>query len=127
MSDDIQTLKEQEKEEEESPLKENGHNPLVTPPAAPVAQRKKTKSGSLFGPLVLIVLGALFLGRNLENANPVPPPDLWIRAAFFRESKIPSMLSSTGNTKHAANCPNSRPAFINVGELGKKRSSVIMS
>ena len=45
----------------------------------------------------------LFLGLNLENEKPVPPPDLWIRAVFFIVSKMPSKLSSTGKTKHAAN------------------------
>ncbi len=73
-----------------------------------------------------VVPTRLSLGRRRENENPVPPPDLWIRAAFFKESNIPSMLSSTGRTKQAASWPSLRPAFIKVGELGKNLSSVIM-
>ena len=38
-----------------------------------------------------------------------------------------SMLSSTGSTKQAESWPKSRPAFIRVGELGKKSRPVIMS
>ena len=33
--------------------------------------------------------------------------------------------SSTGSTKHADSCPNGRPAFISVGELGSKRRCVM--
>src|SRR6056297_863598 len=69
----------------------------------------------------------LFWGRSREKENPVPPPDLWIKAAFLMASKIPSMESSTGKTKQAASCPRSVPAFINVGELGKKQNVVISS
>ena len=59
-------------------------------------------------------------GRSREKENPVPPPDCWIRAISLRESKIPSMLSSTGSTKQALSCPSGVPAFIRVGEFGKK-------
>ena len=65
--------------------------------------------------------------RRRENEKPVPPPDLWMSAAFFTVSKIASMLSSTGSTKQAESCPNGRPAFISVGEFGKKRRLVISS
>ena len=40
-------------------------------------------------------------------------------AAFLTESKIPSIESSTGRTKHALNICKSRPAFIKQGEFGK--------
>ena len=38
------------------------------------------------------------LGLRRENANPVPPPDLWMIAAAFTESKISSIESPTGRT-----------------------------
>ena len=41
-----------------------------------------------------VVPTLLLFGLNRANENPVPPPDLWMRAAFFRASKIPSMLIS---------------------------------
>jgi len=62
----------------------------------------------------------LSLGRRRVKEKPVPPPDLWIRAACFTASKISSMESPTGRTKHAASCPSSVPAFMRVGELGRK-------
>ena len=65
--------------------------------------------------------------RRRENEKPVPPPDLWISAAFFTASKISSMLSPTGSTKQAESCPSGRPAFISVGEFGRNRSEVISS
>jgi len=68
-----------------------------------------------------------FLGRRREKEKPVPPPDLWIMAANFTASKISSMESPTGSTKQAESWPSSEPAFISVGELGRKRQSVIMS
>jgi hypothetical protein len=37
-------------------------------------------------------------GRSREKANPVPPPDLWIMAAAFTESKISSIESPMGST-----------------------------
>ena len=37
-------------------------------------------------------------GLIRENEKPVPPPDLWMIAAFLIDSKIPEMLSSTGST-----------------------------
>ncbi len=67
------------------------------------------------------------LGLNLEKEKPVPPPLLWINAAFFTLSKIPSIVSSTGRTKHADNCPRGLPAFMSVGELGRNSRSAIIS
>jgi len=64
-------------------------------------------------------------GRRREKEKPVPPPDLWIMAAFFTASKISSMESPTGKTKQAASWPSSVPAFISVGELGRKRQEVM--
>ena len=40
-------------------------------------------------------------GRRRLNANPVPPPLWWISAVSFSVSKMPSIESSTGSTKHA--------------------------
>ena len=65
-------------------------------------------------------------GRSREKENPVPPPDLWMSAACLIASKISSIESPTGSTKHAESCPNGRPAFISVGELGRNSNSVIM-
>jgi hypothetical protein len=42
-----------------------------------------------------------------------------MRAISFNESKIASMLSSTGRTKQAESWPIGVPAFISVGELGR--------
>ena len=67
-----------------------------------------------------------FLGLSLEKEKPVPPPDLWIRAVFLTASKIDSMASSIGNTKQAESCPNGRPAFIRVGELGRNSKEEII-
>jgi hypothetical protein len=67
------------------------------------------------------------LGRSREKEKPVPPPDLWISAACFTASNISSMLSPTGSTKQAASWPRSVPAFMSVGELGRKRKEVIRS
>lgn len=67
------------------------------------------------------------LGPQTGKGEAVPPPDLWIMAANFTASKISSMESPTGSTKQAESWPSSEPAFISVGELGRKRQSVIMS
>ena len=40
-------------------------------------------------------------------------------AVSFTDWNIPSRVSGTGRTKQADNCCSSRPAFINVGELGR--------
>ena len=65
--------------------------------------------------------------RRRENENPVPPPLLWMSAAFFTASKISGMESATGNTKHAESCPSGLPAFMSVGEFGMNKSSVMIS
>ena len=57
-------------------------------------------------------------GRRREKLKPVPPPAFWINAVARTDSKIPSMESSTGNTKQADSIPISRPAFIRQGLLG---------
>ena len=72
------------------------------------------------------VVTGLFFGRSREKSNPVPPPDLWMSAAFFSVPKIASILSSTGKTKQAANWPNGRPAFIRVVEFGKNFNSAMI-
>jgi len=81
------------------------------------------ESGPEETPLVLSTRS--FLGRTRENENPVPPPLLWMRAVFFTASKIESIESPTGSTKHAESCPSSRPAFISVGLLGRNSSAVM--
>ncbi len=63
-------------------------------------------------------------GRNFENEKPVPPPVLWIKAIFFTASNISSRESSTGRAKQALNCPLGVPAFIKVGELGRKSKEI---
>ena len=65
-------------------------------------------------------------GRSLVKENPVPPPLLWIRAAFLRLVNIPSIESSTGTTKHAESCWMLVPAFIRVGEFGRNSRFFIM-
>jgi hypothetical protein len=72
--------------------------------------------GPLETPLVDITVS--FFGLILENENPVPPPDLWIWAVCLMASKMLSIESPTGRTKHAESWPSSLPAFISVGELG---------
>ena len=83
----------------------------------------------LMGPLATppVDLTALPQGRSREKEKPVPPPDLWIRAACFTASKMSSIESATGSTKQADNWPRGRPAFIRVGELGRNSRLVIAS
>ena len=69
----------------------------------------------------------LSLGRRREKEKPVPPPDLWIMAAYLTASKISSMESPTGSTKQAESCPRSVPAFMRVGELGRNFQLVMRS
>ena len=66
-------------------------------------------------------------GRRREKENPVPPPDLWMMAVSRTAPKIESMESAIGRTKQAESCCSSRPAFIRVGEFGRKSSDVISS
>ena len=87
---------------------------------------EKTRQNEI-GPLVAPPLVAIQspVGRRRSKAKPVPPPAFWIRAASLTDSKISSMESLTGRTKHADNMPSSRPAFISVGLLGRKTPSAI--
>src|SRR5574344_2580769 len=96
--------------------------PRRVPPCLTASVAALNTSIQLTGPedTPIVERTTLFLGLNLENEKPVPPPDLCIKAVFLTVSKIPSKLSSTGKTKHAANCPSSLPAFIKVGEFGIK-------
>jgi hypothetical protein len=66
-------------------------------------------------------------GRRREKLNPVPPPAFWISAVALIESKMPSIESSTGSTKHADNIPIERPEFISVGLFGMNRHVAISS
>ena len=72
-----------------------------------------------------VVPTRLLRGRRREKAKPVPPPDLWIIAANFTASKISSMESPTGSTKQAASWQSGVPAFMSVGEFGRKRRNVM--
>ena len=65
--------------------------------------------------------------RSRENAKPVPPPYFCTSAAACPVDMIDSSVSSTGSTKQAARVPRPVPAFISVGELGRKRSAAISS
>ena len=51
---------------------------------------------------------------------PTPPPDLNIKAASDDDFIIFSMSSGIASTKQAESCPSLAPAFIIVGEFGKK-------
>ncbi len=66
-----------------------------------------------------------FFGRMREKEKPVPPPDLWMSAACFTDSKISSMESPTGSTKQAESWPSSRPAFMSVGLFGRNSREVM--
>ena len=79
--------------------------PLRVPPCLTASVAALNTSINETGPedTPIVDLTTLFLGLNLENEKPVPPPDLCINAVFFTVSKIPSKLSSTGSTKQAAN------------------------
>ena len=57
----------------------------------------------------------------------MPPPLLWISAVLLTMEKMESKESSTGRTKQADSCCSSRPAFINVGELGRNSRRRITS
>jgi len=59
-------------------------------------------------------------GRSVENEKPVPPPLWWMRAVCLSVSKMEGSESSTGRTKQAASCWRAVPAFISVGEFGRK-------
>ena len=72
-----------------------------------------------------VVLTIAPLPLILENENPVPPPLFCTRAVSLIVSKISSMLSPTGSTKHAESCPSALPAFISVGEFGRNSPLVI--
>ena len=65
--------------------------------------------------------------RSLEKSKPVPPPYFWTIAAACAVAMIESRVSSMGSTKQAASVPWPVPAFISVGELGRKRSAAIAS
>ncbi len=78
------------------------------------------ETGPLAMPPVLATMSPA--GRNRLNANPVPPPLWWMSAVFFSVSKMPTIESSTGSTKHAESCWSGRPALPSVGEFGRNRS-----
>ncbi len=94
--------------------------------ASVVCEKTRQK---LIGPGVVPPLEATRspAGLNLSNEKPVPPPDFWMRAVCFTVSKISSMLSPIGRTKHALSIPPGLFAFISVGELGRNFNEAISS
>ena len=102
--------------------------PRLVPPCFTVSVAASNTVMNEIGPLEipLVVLTRSFLGRMREKENPVPPPLLWISAVFLIVSKMLSIESSIGRTKHAESCWSSPPAFINVGELGRKSRVAII-
>ena len=98
--------------------------PCLTASVAMLNTRIKL-TGPLATPPVLRTVAPA--ARRRENEKPVPPPDLWIKAACLMASKISSIESPTGSTKQAESWPSSLPAFIKVGEFGKNSRFVIIS
>ncbi len=96
--------------------------PLLVPPCfmASVAALNTfmNETGPLETPMVERTTSSF--GLILEKEKPVPPPLLCMRAASLRVPNMLSMVSSMGSTKQADNCCNSLPAFIRVGEFGRK-------
>ncbi len=101
--------------------------PRLIPPCITISVVWSNNSINETGPdaTPFVLLTASPCGLKCEKLNPVPPPDLWISAVFFNVVNIPSILSSIGKTKQADNCPSSLPAFIRVGELGRKSKASI--
>ena len=98
--------------------------PCLTASVAILNTRIKL-TGPLATPPVLRTVAPA--ARRREKEKPVPPPDLWIKAACLMASKISSIESPTGSTKQAESWPSSLPAFIKVGEFGKNSRFVIIS
>ena len=63
--------------------------------------------------------------RKCEKLYPVPPPDWWMIAPQRIASKISGRESFTGRVKHAESCPSGVPAFMRVGEFGRKDKLII--
>ena len=103
--------------------------PLLVPPCFMVSVAALKTVINDIGPLEtpLVESTTSFFGLILEKEYPTPPPDFCIRAVSLSVSNISDMESPTGRTKHAASCWSSFPAFISVGELGRKSRSVIIS
>ncbi len=109
-----------------------GEHPHVrTPPPPPcftasvaLSKTSMNETGPLAMPAVLFTMSPF--GRIREKEKPVPPPLLWMRAMWPMVLKMLSMESSTGRTKQAESWPILVPAFMRVGELGRKRRSSMM-
>ena len=101
--------------------------PLLVPPCTIVSVALSKMVMKETGPLEIpfVVFTTSFLGRSLEKEKPVPPPLLCMSAVYFTASKILSIESSTGRTKQAESCCSSLPAFMSVGELGRKLREVM--
>lgn len=65
-------------------------------------------------------------GRTAEHEKPVPAPAWWISAAVRSVVKIARSESAIGKTKHPASTPSGLPAFVSVGELGRKSRARII-
>jgi len=101
--------------------------PRLVPPCLIVSVAESNTFMNEMGPeeTPLVDCTMSFFGRIREKENPVPPPDLCIRAVSFMAVKMLSIESSMGRTKQAESWPSSRSAFIRVGELGRKSRETI--
>ena len=102
--------------------------PRRVPPCFTVSVAASKTVMKEMGPLEIpfVVFTTSFLGRMRENENPVPPPLLWMSAVCLIVSKMLSIESSIGRTKQAESCWSSAPAFMRVGELGRKSRDAII-
>ena len=71
------------------------HPPCLTASVAALKTRRKETGPDARPP---VERTKSFFGLSRENAMPVPPPDWWMMAAAFTESKISCMESPTGST-----------------------------
>ena len=55
----------------------------------------------------------------------MPPPNFWTSACAREALVMPSIVSSNGSTKQADSVPWAVPAFMIVGELGRKSKPAI--
>ena len=103
--------------------------PRRVPPCLTASVAALNTFMKLMGPLATppVDLTVAPAGRSRENEKPVPPPLLWMSAAFLTASKISSIESPTGSTKQALSWPRGLPAFMSVGELGMNSSLSIMA
>ena len=77
--------------------------PRLVPPCLTASVAALKTFIKLTGPLATppVELTVAPLARSREKLKPVPPPLLWINAAFLMEVKMSSIESPTGRTKQA--------------------------